>query len=151
MKSPLTADPLGQRFTLFLAAAALAFAIAVLALALPANAAPEAAPGSVSAMSAACGSGAPNKEKHRVNDAAFRGPANQRTGSSTGCPAIGVLQPTDDAVYFCFTHGTGGTWTYLQNLRTGVRGWVLDSLLREGGSHVICSGGPTPSAQDVLR
>jgi hypothetical protein len=42
MKSVLTANPLGRRFTLILAAAALTFATAVLALALPANAAPTA-------------------------------------------------------------------------------------------------------------
>jgi hypothetical protein len=33
-------------------------------------------------------------------------------------PVARVLQPTDDAVYFCYTIGTSGTWTYLQNLRT---------------------------------
>jgi hypothetical protein len=49
----------------------------------------------------------------RTNDAAFTGAAKQRSGSSTGCVAVGVLQPTDDALDFCFTDGNDGfTWTY---------------------------------------
>jgi hypothetical protein len=80
---------------------------------------------------AACGTTGPNLDNRRVNDASSPNTANQRTGSSTGCAAPGALQPTDDALYFCWTQGNDGfTWTYLQNLRTGVRGWVRDDLLR---------------------
>ena len=93
---------------------------------------------SVDPDAAACGRAGPNLENRRVNDATASGADNQRSGSSTGCPAVGVLQATDDAIYFCFTSGTGGTWTYLQNVRTGVRGWVLDSLLDGDGSLVGC-------------
>lgn len=99
----------------------------------------------ISPKNAACGKTAPNLGNERVNDAAFTGAANQRSGSSTGCTAVGVLQPTDDALYFCFTFGNDGfTWTFLQNLRTGVRGWTRDDLLRPpvghmvGGSSVSC-------------
>jgi hypothetical protein len=50
-----------------------------------------------------------------------------------------VLQPTDDARYFCWTEGNDGfTWTYLQNLRTNVRGWVRDNLLDNFGSTEWC-------------
>lgn len=80
---------------------------------------------------AACGKNGDTSTSVRVNDAAFTGAANQRSGSSTSCVAKGVLQPTDDALYYCFTSDSNDfTWTYNQNLRTGVRGWTLDDLLR---------------------
>jgi hypothetical protein len=140
MKSVLTANPLGQRFRLILAVAALAFAIAVLAVALPANAAPKADSARVFAKDAACGTKAPNRDNWRVNDAAIHGAAQQRTGPSNRvCGAYGVLQPTDDAVYYCVTLDSGGRgWTFLRNLRTGVVGWTVSSLLRYGGSNVWC-------------
>jgi hypothetical protein len=43
---------------------------------------------------------------------------------------VGVLQPTDDALYYCYTWANDGfSWTYLRNQRTGVRGWSRDNLL----------------------
>ena len=87
---------------------------------------------------AACGRAGNTSTSVRTNDAAFTGAANQRSGSSTGCAAVGVLQPTDDALYFCFTSASDGTWTYNQNLRTGVRGWTRDDLLRGDGSFTPC-------------
>lgn len=88
---------------------------------------------------AACGRAGNTSSSVRTNDAAFTGAANQRSGSSTGCVAVGVLQPTDDALYFCFTVGNDGfTWTYNQNIRTGVRGWTRDDLLRGDGSFTFC-------------
>jgi hypothetical protein len=87
-----------------------------------------------SPSAAACGRPGPNRENRRVNNASSPNAARQRSGSSTGCVALGVLQPTDDAVYYCYTvvHTADRTktWTYLRSLRTGVRGWVLDDLLR---------------------
>jgi len=92
--------------------------------------------------SAACGRAGDTSSSVRSNDAAFTGAANQRSGSSTGCPAVGVLQPTDDALYFCFTCVPSDTctetWTYNQNIRTGVRGWTRDDLLRGDGSFRFC-------------
>lgn len=85
--------------------------------------------GPVAPSAAPCGTIAPNLENRLMIDAAFPNGVNQRSGSSTGCPSMGVLQPTDDAIYFCYTVDSG-TWTYLENTRTGVRGWVSDSLLR---------------------
>jgi hypothetical protein len=79
---------------------------------------------------ASCGTVGPNIDNRRVNDAAFPNAANQRSGSSTSCVTLGVLQPTDDAIYFCYTRTSTLTWTYLQNVRTGKRGWVRDDLLR---------------------
>lgn len=94
---------------------------------------------------AACGKAGPTSTSVRVNDAAFTGAANQRSGSSTSCTAVGALQPTDDALYFCFTVASDNTtWTYNQNIRTGVRGWTRDDLLRPepgrsiGGSFTPC-------------
>jgi len=85
----------------------------------------------ISPQAAACGKAGPTSTSERVNDAAFKGAAQQRSGSSTSCTAPGALQPTDDALYFCFTVGNDGfTWTFLQNLRTTVRGWTRDDLLR---------------------
>jgi hypothetical protein len=89
-------------------------------------------------MNAPCGTSGPNLQNERVDDAAFQGAANQRSGSSTGCWAPGVLQPTDDALYFCYTGAADGTWTYLRNLRTGVQGWIRDDLLRNNGSSRYC-------------
>jgi hypothetical protein len=133
MKSLLTANFGVRRLTLSVIPAALAFAVSVLVLALasPAHA------------NAPCGRAAPTGHTFptvRVNDAAFHGPANQRSGSSAGCPSPGALQPTDDAYYFCYTWDANrtSTWTYLQNIRTGVYGWVLDSLLRNNGSMTYC-------------
>ena len=122
--------------------AVLALAVlAVLSIALipAAGAAPKSDAGSsVSALSAACGRNGPNYQNQRFNDAPRSGPANIRNGSSTSCPAVGVLMPTDDAVYYCYTVGSGGTWTFLRDLRTGVVGWVLDSLLDANGSSRYC-------------
>jgi hypothetical protein len=100
-----------------------------LILAGPASAAPKPDPGSIGVTSAPCGTSGPNRENRVEADAPANGTANQRSGSSTGCPAPGALQPTDDALYFCWTSGEGGTWTYLRNVRTGVQGWVRDDLL----------------------
>lgn len=84
-------------------------------------------------QAAACGTAGPTSTSERVNDAAFTGTARQRTGSSTSCTSPGALQPTDDALYYCYTcvgPGCIETWTYNQNLRTKVRGWTRDDLLR---------------------
>lgn len=95
--------------------------------------------GSADPNNAACGRTGPNIDNARHNDAPADGAANQRSGSSTGCAAVGVLQPTDDAIYFCWTLGTDGfTWTYLQSVRTGVRGWVRDNLLDGNGAVNNC-------------
>lgn len=88
---------------------------------------------------ASCGTNGPTGSSVTNADAPSNGAANQRSGSSTGCVAVGVLQPTDDARYFCFTFANDGfTWTYAQNLRTGVRGWTRDDLLDDFGSFTHC-------------
>jgi hypothetical protein len=122
------------------AACALAVTVLVLAVALPAGAAHQSGSGSFSTLSASCGVSAPNLENLRVNDAASNGAANQRSGSFISCGAVGVLQPTDDALYFCYTDTAANrsSWTYLRNLRTGVQGWVRDDLLQNSGSHRNC-------------
>jgi hypothetical protein len=49
-----------------------------------------------------------------------------------------VLQTSDNADYYCFTSASDGyTWTYLRNIRTGVKG-VQDNLLKDYGSFVCC-------------
>jgi hypothetical protein len=95
--------------------------------------------GPVESEFASCGTAGPNIGNEFNADAPASGAANQRSGSSTSCVILGVLQPTDDATYFCFTHGRDSfTWTYLRNQRTGVRGWVRDDLLDDYGSHYYC-------------
>jgi hypothetical protein len=95
-----------------------------------ASAKARAAAASVLPQFASCGTAGPNVGNEFFPDAPVNGAANQRSGSSTSCPIPGVLQPTDDATYFCWTRGNDGfTWTYLRNERTGVRGWVRDDLL----------------------
>ena len=83
---------------------------------------------------AACGRAGDTSASVRTNDAAFTGAAKQRSGSSTSCTAPGALQPTDDALYYCFTCTSDcsdiGSWTYNKNIRTGVSGWTRNDLLR---------------------
>jgi len=131
-----------MRKTILVTAAA-AFAVAGISLAAPASAAPKVVPGGVSPMHAPCGTTGPNIDNRVDADAPSGGAANQRSGtiaaSSTNCVILGVLQPTDDALYFCWTAGNDGfTWTYLRNQRTGVRGWVRDNLLDGNGSDDWC-------------
>lgn len=57
---------------------------------------------------ASCGTNGPTGSSVTNADAPSNGAANQRSGSSTGCVAVGVLQPTDDARYFCFTFANDG-------------------------------------------
>lgn len=87
---------------------------------------------------AACGRVGPRLDGSRTNDASSPNTALQRSGSSTSCDRPGQLNPTDDAIYFCFTSGNDGfTWTYLERVG-GNRGWVRDDLLRDFGSFVFC-------------
>ncbi|MFE7508976.1 hypothetical protein [Promicromonospora sp. NPDC057488] len=65
-------------------------------------------------------------------------PANMRSGPSTACAKLGVLQTRDKADYHCYKPGKGGTWTYLRDDRTGAKGWVKDSLLEDRGSAIRC-------------
>lgn len=87
-------------------------------------------------LAAACGKAGPNLENRTVADAATPNYALQRSGSSTSCTALGQLNPPDDAVYYCYTSAGSYTWTYLRSLRSGIKGWVRDDLLRlnPGGS-----------------
>jgi hypothetical protein len=95
----------------------------------------------VSPMYAACGTNPADHDSYHENvvDPAWAA-ANQRSGGSTSCAIYGVLQPTDNADYHCFSWASDyvHTWTYLRNLRTGVRGWVRDDLLKDNGSHIYC-------------
>lgn len=111
-------------------------AAAGLVMAAPANAEPR-----TDTATASCGISGPNLENRVEGDAPAGGAANQRSGPSQGCAIPGVLQPTDDARYFCYLDepvgsGSNVTWTYLQNLRTGVRGWVRDDLLDLNADHI---------------
>lgn len=92
-------------------------------------------PGEISPQFAPCNTAGSTAVRVFEADAPLNGAANQRSGSSTSCSAPGALQPTDDATYFCWTPGNDGfTWTYLENLRTHVRGWVRDDLLDNDGA-----------------
>jgi hypothetical protein len=121
-------------------AAAMVVAAALgLVLAPPANAVPNPQPGSFGPLHALCGTSGPTNHVERVDDAAINGVARQRNGSSISCTAVGELQTTDDAYYYCYTDADDGyTWTYLRNRRTDVRGWVRDDLLRNNGSWFHC-------------
>jgi len=118
------------------------FAVIGMALAAPASAAPKSEPG-VGPLHAPCGTAGSTAKHTDHADAPLSGAVNQRNGtravSSTDCVIVGVLQPTDDARYFCWTRGNDGfTWTYLENLRTHVRGWSRDNLLDGNGSNDSC-------------
>lgn len=127
-----------RKFLLTAAALTVAVPALTMALAVPASAAPKAHSTSISANFAACGRVGPNLENRFVADAPLGGAANQRSGSSTSCPRPGILQPTHDAIYYCYTVAPDGTWTYLLNVATGVHGWVRDDLLDFNGSFAYC-------------
>lgn len=116
---------------ILLATAVAGFALSGVTMAGSASAEPpKTDPGTVSPMHAPCGTTGPNLENRVEADAPAGGSARQRRGSSTSCTADGQLEPTDDALYFCYTWGNDGySWTYLRNQRTTVRGWVRDDLL----------------------
>jgi hypothetical protein len=98
--------------------------------------------GAAAPMHASCGTTRPHLDtaKENVVDPARDGAANQRSGSSTSCAVLGVLQPTDNADCHCYTWQDDGvhSWTYLRNIRTGVRGRVRNVLLGDNGSYVSC-------------
>lgn len=81
-------------------------------------------------LAAACGKVGPNVENRRVNDASSPNHPYLRLGSSTSCDPAGQINPSDDAIYFCFTRAGDYTWTYLRSLTSGIKGWVRDDLLR---------------------
>ena len=85
----------------------------------------------------ACGVSEPDWDKSTWKEKA-RTAANQRSGTSTTCAALGVAQTSDVLDYHCFASGENGSWTYLRNTRTNVQGWVKDSLLKDGGSVIRC-------------
>ncbi|TDV44841.1 SH3 domain-containing protein [Actinophytocola oryzae] len=125
------------------AVATCAFAASGLALASPASAAPKNEPVDVTPRHAPCGTAGPLLDGSIDADAPVSGAVNQRSGtiasSPTNCTIVGQLQATDDARYYCYTVGNDGfTWTYLQNTRTGVRGWSRDNLLDNFGSGYYC-------------
>src|SRR6059058_2255772 len=83
---------------------------------------------------APCGKTASDLD-HRSYVTATTDAANIRTGSSTGCTAIGSLLAGQTIDYYCFTHtSTGATWSYLRDVNTGKVGWVRDDLLPGDGS-----------------
>lgn len=71
--------------------------------------------------------------------------ARMRTGSSTACPQVGVVQVSGNPVlYYCYTVAAGFTWTWLWNEVPNKFGWVRDDLLEPpfgasiGGSTHFC-------------
>lgn len=65
--------------------------------------------------------------------------ARLRSGSSTGCTALGVSYSSHRLNYYCWTRGNDGyTWTYLRNDSTGIKGWSRDDNLPNGGSYARC-------------
>lgn len=64
--------------------------------------------------------------------------ANMRSGSSTSCGIVGWADNRDTLIYYCWTYGENGTWTYLYNQHDDRFGWVKDSLLPNNGSNQYC-------------
>lgn len=89
------------------------------------------------AASASCGTAGPLKDATVVTMTSGVS-ANQRSGSSTGCGVKGWADNRDTLVYYCWTSGENGTWTYLRNAHDNTYGWVKDSLLPGNGSSYNC-------------
>jgi hypothetical protein len=64
---------------------------------------------------------------------------NIRSGPDYGCPVVGQANQYDPVEYYC---GYGG-WTYLNDLYTGVTGWMVDEALHAPGGKVFCGFGFT--------
>lgn len=64
--------------------------------------------------------------------------ANIRNGSSTACSVVGWADNQDVLIYYCWTSGQNGTWTFLYDQHDDRLGWVKDSLLPYNGSNVYC-------------
>lgn len=110
--------------------AALVPAVAAVALTLPMAAA---APASAYA---ACGTTVADKDGSSWKKSANG--ANMRSGSSTSCTIHGIAYSSHTLDYHCWTSAGSYTWTYVRNDSTGVRGWIRDDLLSDGGSYVYC-------------
>jgi uncharacterized protein YraI len=88
-------------------------------------------------VTAACGKTAPDLDG-RAYVTATTSAANIRTGSSTSCLSIGSLVAGQRIDYYCFTHTSTYTWSYLRDIDTGKVGWVRDDLLPGDGSTFYC-------------
>ncbi|MEU1286950.1 SH3 domain-containing protein [Kitasatospora sp. NPDC005856] len=106
--------------------------IVPLAAAVPAGAAPAAAP-----ALAACNVSYGDKDSSSWHASAKNG-VNMRSGPSTSCAVLGVSYSTQLIDYHCFVSASDGTWTYVRNDATGVKGWIRDDLLTDRGSGVRC-------------
>jgi hypothetical protein len=86
-----------------------------------------------------CGRKGSNLQDLIVKNAAFPDGAKQRTGPSESCLSRGRLGPRDTARYYCWTYGDDGRpWTFLRNMRTGLRGWTPSNELKRHGSDRFC-------------
>ncbi|WP_407841250.1 SH3 domain-containing protein [Streptomyces sp. DSM 116496] len=63
---------------------------------------------------------------------------NIRSGSSTGCTALGQAQIGHALRYDCYVSGENGTWSHIYDYATGYQGWIKDSLLSGNGASVYC-------------
>ncbi|MEU0988697.1 SH3 domain-containing protein [Streptomyces sp. NPDC005953] len=113
--------------------AAIVPALAAVAVALPLTLATPAT------AYASCGTGFGDKDGSAWKKTAGDG-TNQRSGSSTSCPTLGVAYSTHSLDYHCYTQigATTETWTYLRNDSTGAYGWVRDDKLSDNGSKKPC-------------
>jgi hypothetical protein len=128
------------------ASSILAAATVTLAFAAPASAAtpPPKSPGVGASTMVACGLSYPAKDNRPWEHF----PANtvtMRSGPSNACMQTGQGVHDQNAQYFCYTPGDGGTWTFLRNTSTGDQGWVRDDQLASYGSYVRCEDNPPPS------
>lgn len=99
-----------------------------LAAAVPAGAAP---------ALAACNVSYSDKDSSSWGKTSKNG-ANMRSGPSTSCAVLGVSYSTQLIDYHCYVSASDGTWTYVRNDATGVKGWIRDDLLTDRGSGVHC-------------
>ncbi|MGP4092179.1 hypothetical protein [Streptomyces sp. KR55] len=70
-----------------------------------------------------------------------------RTGPAWVCGTDDFTPTPNNLVdYHCWARGDGTTWTYLRTA-TSKYGWVWDSYLQDGGSHVQCPAWLQPSVR----
>jgi hypothetical protein len=61
-----------------------------------------------------------------------------RSGPNIACPLNGNSLRGDPAAYWCWVSSEGITWSFVVDLRNGVRGWVPDSHLSGNGAANHC-------------
>jgi hypothetical protein len=61
------------------------------------------------------------------------------TGPNADCPQVVLVHTSAVLEYDCYVlNSSGNTWTHVYARDTGLRGWIYDGYLNDGGSIKLC-------------